>query len=410
MLRQVLAIVKKEMRILFRRKSNWFFLIGFPLGLTLIVGYVFGSVFPGEEISIHIDVGIINQDTSVSPIPEIESVSETLIDEMNKTEIFKPVHLFNNVSEALEKLKRGQLDAVMVIHQNFTLNIVMIKQANMTIYVDSSTDPQRYQVIRSVLNTFTAELTKKITKGRIDVVKPYISVLSVENQTFVIESMWAMSEPVGVEIIDTAVVKFRYVEWMLPGILGLEAIFGGLAFSGAKIAYERERGHLRRMLVSPTSSWAILVGEMLWALIRVSIAFVIVISVNIVAFNVYNINWAPQLVIPIIILTTLSASGLGLIISVVSKTVETANGLTNMLTFILQFLIGSYMPTHMLGPLEPIAKYLPWSIANETLRRIMVGYGYYTNIAPLIIYLTVSTFAFLAVGAYLYKVTNKRYV
>jgi len=409
MLRQVLAIVKKEMRILFRRKSNWFFLIGLPLGLTLVVGYVFGSLFPGEEMRIHIDVGIINQDTSISPIPEIESVSETLIDEMNKTEVFKPIYLFNNVSEALEKLKRGELDAVMVIHQNFTWNIVMIKQANMTIYVDSSVDPQRYQVVKSVLSTFTGELTRKITQGRVDVVKPYISVLSVENQTFVMESMWAMSEPVGVEIIDTAVIKFRYVEWMLPGILGLEAIIGGLMFSGQSIAYERERGHLRRMMVSPTSSWAILVGEMLWALIRVSFAFIIVITVNVV-FNVYNINWAPQLTIPIIILATLSASGLGLIISVISKNVETAGGLTNMLSLILQFLIGSYIPTHMLGILAPIAKYLPWSIANETLRRIMVGYGYYTDIAPLIVYLVVITFAFLAIGAYLYKVTNKRYV
>jgi ABC-type multidrug transport system permease subunit len=411
MLRQVWAIVKKEMRILFRRKSNWFFLIGFPLGLTLVTGYVFGSLFPGgQEAAIHIDVGIINQDTSVSPIREIESVSKTLIDEMNKTEVFKPVYLFGNVSEALEQLKRGQLDAVMVIHQNFTWNIVVIKQANMTIYVDSSTDPQRYQVVKSVLNTFTAEVTRKITQGRIDVVKPYISVLDPVNQTFVIESMWAMSEPVGIEIIDTAVIKFRYVEWLLPGILGLEAIFGGLMFSGGAIAEERERGHLRRMLVSPTSSWAVLVGEMIWSLIRVSFAFIIVISVNIVVFNVYNINWAPQLVIPIIILTTLSASGLGLIISVASKTSETASGLTNMATFILQFLVGSYLPTHMLGVLEPIAKYLPWSIANETLRRIMVNYGYYTEIAPLIAYLTVVTFAFLAIGAYLYKVTNKRYI
>jgi len=411
MLRQVWAIVKKEMRILFRRKSNWIFLIGFPLGLTLVTGYVFGSLFPGgQEAAIHIDVGIINQDTSISPIPEIESVSKTLIGEMNKTEVFKPIYLFHNASEVLEKLKRGELDTVMVIHENFTWNIVTVKQANMTIYVDSSTDPQRYQVVKSVLNTFTAEVTRKITQGRIDVVKPYISVLDPVNQTFVIESMWAMSEPIGMETIDTAVTKFRYVEWMLPGILGLEAIFGGLMFSGGAIAEERERGHLRRMLVSPTSSWAVLVGEMIWSLIRVSFAFIIVISVNIVVFNVYNINWAPQLVIPIIILATLSASGLGLIISVASKTSETASGLTNMATFILQFLVGSYLPTHMLGVLEPIAKYLPWSIANETLRRIMVNYGYYTEIAPLIAYLTVVTFAFLAIGAYLYKVTNKRYV
>lgn len=280
----------------------------------------------------------------------------------------------------------------------------------MTIYVNSSVDPQRYQVVKSVLSTFTADLTREITQGRIDVVQPYISVLSPDNQTFVIESMWAMSEPVAVEIIDTAVVKFRYVEWMLPGILGLEAIFGGLMFSGSAIAIERERGHLRRILVSPTSSWAILVGELLWSLIRVSFAFIIVITVNVVAFNVYNINWGPQLTIPILVLATLSASGLGLIISVVSKTLETANGSTNMLSIMLQFLIRSYIPTHMLGILAPVAKYLPWSIANEALRRIMVNYGYYTDIAPLIAYLVGVTFAFLVIGAYLYNVTNRRYV
>ncbi|MCK4424921.1 ABC transporter permease, partial [Candidatus Bathyarchaeota archaeon] len=129
-----------------------------------------------------------------------------------------------------------------------------------------------------------------------------------------------------------------------------------------------------------------------------------------VAFNVYNINWGPQLTIPILVLATLSASGLGLIISVVSKTLETANGSTNMLSIMLQFLIGSYIPTHMLGILAPVAKYLPWSIANEALRRIMVNYGYYTDIAPLIAYLVGVTFAFLVIGAYLYNVTNRRYV
>lgn len=404
MIRQVLVIVKKDMRILWRNKSWWVFLLGIPLVLTLILGFVFG-----RETPITVRTGIINQDTSTSPIPEIESVSEKLIEEMNKTEVFKPVHLFNNVSEAIKQLKDGDLDAVMVMHQNFTWNIVMIRQANMTIYVDS-TDPQRYQVISSAINAFTIELTRKITQGRIDVVEPYIATLTEENQTFVFDSMWAMSEPVGIKIEDTAVRKFRYVEWMLPGVLGLEALFGGLGFSGQMIANERERGRLRRILVSPTSNWALLVGEMLSSLLRVSIAFGVVLSVGMIVFNVSNLNWAPEITVPLIALTTLNASALGLIISAVSKTTQTAGGITNMTTIILQFLIGSYIPTHMLGPLEPIATYLPYTMANEALRRIMVGYGYYTNIAPLIVYLALSTFAFLAVGALLYKVTNKRYL
>lgn len=412
MLRQVLAIMKKEARGLWRVKSNWSFLIGFPLVLTLIIGYVFGSLFAGGGGAIHIKVGIVNQDTSISPIPEVGNVSGRLTEEMNQSEVFKPVYVFDNVSVAQEKLKFGELDAVMVIHQNFTYNIVMIYQANMTIYVDTSTDPTRYQMVSSVINTFTRDLTKKITQGRIDVVKPYISTLSIENQTFVIESMWAMSEPVGVNVVDTAVRQFRFVEWMLPGILGLVAIFGGLAFSTVIIASERERGHLRRMMVSPTSSWSILVGEMFFSLVRVSIAFLVVIGVNVVVFNVYDLNWAPSLTIPILILTTLNASALGLIISAISKTESTANGIASIMTIILQFLIGSYIPVNMLGPIEPVASILPWTMANEALRRIMINplHGYETTIAPLVAYLAATTFAFIAIAAYLYKITNKRYV
>jgi len=213
-------------------------------------------------------------------------------------------------------------------------------------------------------------------------------------------------------IEDTAVRKFRYVEWLLPGILGLEAIFGGFAFSTQIIAQERERGHLKRMMVSPTNSWAILVAEMFSSLIRVSIAFLVVLSVNVVVFNVYDLNWAPELTIPILILTTLNASALGLIVSAISKNQSMANGLSSTLTIILQFIIGSYIPVSQLGPLEPIAKYLPWTMANEALRRVMVNplYGGSINIGPLITYLAASTFAFLAIGAYLYKITNKRYV
>lgn len=409
MMRQVFAIVKKEARILWRQKSNWSFLIAFPLILTLIVGYVFGSLYAGEEGAIHIKVGIMNQDTSMSPIPEVGNISERLIQEMNKTEVFKPVYVFNNVSDALNKLKFGQLDAVMVIHQNFTYNIVMVRQANMTIYIDTSVDPTRYQMVSYVLNTFTRDLTRRITQGRIDVVNQYVPV---ENQTIVSEYMWALSEPVGFKIVDTAVRKFRYVEWMLPGILGLEAIFGAFAYSAVIIAHERERGHLRRIVVSPTSSWAILLGELLFSLVRVSIAFLVVIGVNVVVFNVYDLNWAPELTIPILMLTTLNASALGLIISTISKNTSTANGLSTIMTIVLQFLIGSYMPVDMLGPLEPIAKNLPWTMANEALRSVMVNpiYGGSINIGPLVTYLAASTFAFLAIGAFLYKITNKRYI
>lgn len=411
MLRQVLAIMKKDARMLWRSKSEWGVLIGFPLVLTLIIGYVFGSFFAGGG-AVHIIVGVVNQDTSTSPIPEVGNVSVTLIEEMNKSEVFKPVYVYDNVSAAQEKLKSGELDAVMVIHQNFTYNIVMIRQANMTIYVDTSTDPTRYQMVSSVINTFTSDLTKKITQGRIDVVKPYISTISVENQTFVIESMWAMSEPVGVNVVDTAVRKFRFVEWMLPGILGLTAIFGGLAFTTGIIADARERGHLRRMIVSPTSSWAILVGEMFSSLVRVSIAFLVVIGVNVVVFNVYDLNWAPALTIPILILATLNSSALGLIISTISRKASTANGISSIATIILQFLIGSYIPVSMLGPIQPIASILPWTMANEALRRVMVNplHGYEINIAPLVAYLAATTFVFIAIGAYLYKITNKRYI
>lgn len=316
MWREAFAFFKKDMCRLWRNKSWWSVWIGLPLALTLILGFIFG-----QEAVWKVDVGIVNNDTSTAEEFGYGSISQAFVEAMNETSVFKPVYAYETVDEAVEQLKKGNLDAVVVIHQNFTLNIVTVRQANITFYLDK-TDPNKSMIVSGALNSFLNEFSRVVTQERIKFIEPYLSPLpeiAPINATLVVDAMWALSEPVGVESVDVSIRRITYVEWLLPGTVGLVALWSGFNWSAQVIAGERERGTLRRVLISPASGWSLLVGEMLTSIARVFVGVLVVIAVDVLVFGAYNLNWAPEITIPLIFLAALNASSLGLIFSVVEN-------------------------------------------------------------------------------------------
>jgi ABC-2 type transport system permease protein len=405
MWREVFAFFKKDMRRLWRNKSSWSIWIGLPLALTLILGFVFG-----QETVWKVDVGIVNHDTST--FEPYGNISRAFIEAMNETDVFRPVYIYETVDEAVEQLKKGKLDAVVVIHENFTLNIVTVRQANITFYLDK-TDPNKSMLVSGALNSFLNEFSRVVTQERIKFIEPYLEPLpeiAPINATLVVDAMWALSEPVGVKSVDVSVRRYTYVEWLLPGTVGLVALWSGFNWSAAVIAGERERGTLRRTLISPASGWCLLVGEMLTSVARVSVGVLVVVVVDVLVFGAYNLNWAPEITIPLVFLAAINASSLGLIFSVVGRTGESAQGMAMVFALPFQFFIGSFLPEHMLGPIQPFLKHFPLTVANAAVRKVMTYGATYLEILPLIAYLSAWTIAFLAIGTYLYKITQKRYI
>lgn len=407
MWREVFAFFKKDMRMLWRNKSWWAVWIGLPIALSLILGFVFG-----QEVMWEVSVGVVNNDTSTAEEFGYSSISETFIEGMNQTTVFEPVYAYETVDEAVEQLRKGDLDVVVVIHENLTLNVVTVQQANITFYVDK-TDPQKSRIVSGAINSFLNEFSRVVTQERINFIEPYLEPLpeiAPTNATLIVDAMWALSEPVGVESVDVSARRITYVEWMLPGTVGLIALWSGFNWSAQVIAGERERGTLRRTLISPASGWSLIVGEMVTSVARVSVGVFVVIAIDVLVFGAYNLNWAPEIVVPLIFLAAVNGSSLGLIFSVVGKTASGASGIAMMFSMPMQFFIGSFIPEEMFGPLWAVLKCFPMTVANDAIRKVMTYDVAYLEVLPSILYLSAWTIAFLAIGTYLYRITQKRYV
>jgi ABC-2 type transport system permease protein len=128
----------------------------------------------------------------------------------------------------------------------------------------------------------------------------------------------------------------QLITWVFIPLIGISASF----------AYERQRGTLRRLLISPTGKGTFLLGSilgnMLWALVQMTL---------LVSFGVLvmNVNWArdPAALAIMMIASTLAAASLGTMLGAFVKTESQANGLSIMLGMVMALLGGCWYPIEL---------------------------------------------------------------
>jgi ABC-2 type transport system permease protein len=128
----------------------------------------------------------------------------------------------------------------------------------------------------------------------------------------------------------------QLITWVFIPLIGISASF----------AYERQRGTLRRLLISPTGKGTFLLGSilgnMLWALVQMTL---------LVSFGVLvmNVNWArdPAALATMMIASTLAAASLGTMLGAFVKTESQANGLSIMLGMVMALLGGCWYPIEL---------------------------------------------------------------
>lgn len=161
MFREALSITKKDIKHTFRSKQTLAFMILFPVVFMLILGYIFGQ----EQIVI-VGLGVVDEDQG--------QFSEVLIDILtNATEIFK-VTEYNVTENAIEQLEKGNENALLVIPEDFSTNITLMKQVSVNVYIDVS-DPNTAQLSRGTLVAFLKEFSKQLTEARIDFAVGYLN-------------------------------------------------------------------------------------------------------------------------------------------------------------------------------------------------------------------------------------------
>ena len=163
-----------------------------------------------------------------------------------------------------------------------------------------------------------------------------------------------------------------YIQFMYPGILAMTVLMTSV-MSGVSIVWDREFGFLKEVLVSPLSRSGVLAGKAVGAatiaIIQGAIMLVLAPIVNV------PINLGTVLaLLPLLLILSLSLSGLGLLIGARMRSQQGFQIVMQLVIFPMMFLSGIFFPVSGVATwLEVLSKLNPVTYGIDAIRQVFLG-------------------------------------
>jgi len=197
--------------------------------------------------------------------------------------------------------------------------------------------------------------------------------------------------------------EIRYVDWFLPGILGMNMMFSCLFGVGFVIVRYRKNGFLKRLKATPLGAFQFLFAQLISRLLLIMIITTVVYSgCNLfIGFNMQGSYWV------LLLVTTLGATcmiSIGLLIAARTASEEFAGGILNTVTWPMMLLSGAWFSlegTH--AWVQQLAQIFPLTHMIAATRAIMNEGATLSQVMPHVWVITAMSVFFLALGAYVFK-------
>jgi ABC-type multidrug transport system permease subunit len=176
----------------------------------------------------------------------------------------------------------------------------------------------------------------------------------------------------------------RYIDFLVPGLLGMNIMGGGMWSIGFSIVEARRKRLLKRLIATPMSRGQYLASYILTRLIFLLGEAVILVGIAAFAFGVPVRGSLAQLAV-IALAASLAFSGLGLLVSSRVRTIEAVSGLMNLAMLPMWILSGIFFSaSNYPAAFQPVIQALPLTAVNDALRANMLqGLGWSTILPEL---------------------------
>jgi ABC-2 type transport system permease protein len=163
-----------------------------------------------------------------------------------------------------------------------------------------------------------------------------------------------------------------YIQFMYPGILAMTVLMTSV-MSGVSIVWDREFGFLKEVMVSPLTRSGVLVGKAVGAatiaIIQGAIMLVLAPIVNV------PISLGTVLALfPLLLILSLSLSGLGLLIGARMRSQQGFQIVMQLVIFPMMFLSGIFFPVSGVATwLGVLSKLNPVTYGIDAIRQVFLG-------------------------------------
>jgi ABC-2 type transport system permease protein len=164
----------------------------------------------------------------------------------------------------------------------------------------------------------------------------------------------------------------RYIDFLLPGLLGMNLMGSGIWGSGFAIVDARKKKLLKRLAATPMSRSDYLASFLLAQLVLLVLEVGTILAFGVLAFGV-PVRGSVGTLVLVCAVGSLAFGGLGLLAAARPRTIEGASGLMNFIMLPMWVLSGVFFSaTRFPEVILPFIRALPLTALVDALRAIML--------------------------------------
>jgi ABC-2 type transport system permease protein len=383
-LRQILAILAKEIKILTRDRQALALLFAMPAFFILVMSYALEGVFEGGSSSRPVEVAVINLDRG--------GLSREVISDLKGLEGIVLAEALDGVpmtqERAEELVRQGQYSLALSIPEGFSEKILSLSQdpagrVAVTFIYDPATNIRLLSGIRGTLQgailrrTLLATAPARFKKALASVMGPFAAFAGPDSKNMErqIDELLAKANKGGENEPE---VKFlsrsprghasgRFpsaTEQNVPAYTIFGVFFIVLTLASSFIQ-EKKEGTFQRILSAPLSQATLLIGKLLPYYLVNLIQIILMFAVGVVFFRLKVGDPAALMIVSLSL--ALAANGLGLLVASLARTEAQVNGYSVFLAIILSALGGMLVPAYIMPPfMKTLSLFTPhaWALAG----------------------------------------------
>ena len=304
------ALTRTRILVFVREPEALFWVFAFPILMALVLGFAFRDHPPDP-----VPVGVVTG-----------SVSKEITDALAASGTVKPSE-FATLHDGLEALRTGKI--ALLVEQTDSL----------TYHLDATRPDAR-------IARLEADAAIQRSRGRLDPSPAHESLVHEKGS--------------------------RYIDFLLPGILGLNRMGTGIWGIGFSIVNARLKKTLKLMAATPMRKSDYLLAQMLSRFVFLVVEVGVILAFGVAVFHV-PIRGSLALLGLVTVLGALAFAGLGLLTCARARTLEAANGLMNLIMVPMWLLSGVFFSSERFPKAaQPLIQALPLTALNNALRAVML--------------------------------------
>lgn len=163
----------------------------------------------------------------------------------------------------------------------------------------------------------------------------------------------------------------RYIDFLIPGLLGMNLMGTGMWSMGFTIANARMKKLLKRLVATPMRKTDYLLAQFLSRLIWLLIEVTVLVAFGWLVFGV-RVNGSIAVLAMLCIIGGFTFSGLGLLTASRARTIEAVSGLMNFIMMPMWLCSGVFFSYERFpDAVKPVIRLLPLTLLNDALRAVI---------------------------------------